>query len=515
MVRSRLRDSGLRDAALPLTKVGGVAGHAADPARRGLHVEGRDDRHADLCCVRIGRARVGEDDLAEQHGIDGEVVLGRISARKAGKIGLVQAAAGVSHGDRGVHAAVNAVMQRGRSGDERVVLDADLDRRRCGRAGVDEVGRERDDLCGKTDRSGERECGVGGDNRVGLRALRDVGPMDFNGPDARCRGVDADLLDVVQMVLNRAGRECVGRCRRECPREGASARRAVHPHVEVVDERGDHVRRARSVVPRGSKNQRRRAGCDGDGVEVHEVLAELALGRRARAKQINRGVRPDRPVPELVVGTDIAKVRCALCQQHLERRVPRPGRAGPQPCPILQEERRDARRGRCGHRGAAVDGVGVVARAAATGHTKVAAALTSRRAKIGLEATIVGGSPAAEAGHRIIVGVHRSDRKMVLRARRRPDRTEAAGVAPTAALVARRPDDSVGHASRHALAAADNGVDNAVGHPVVPVPTARKAVVVDIGADRVVGDIRALAESACIVGLDIARVGVQPARAGG
>ena len=109
--------------------------------------------------------------------------------------------------------------------------------------------------------------------------------------------------------------------------------------------------------------------------------------------------------------------------------------------------------------------------------------LATRSAEVRLEPSIVGRPPTAEVGHRFVVGIYGSDRQVVLSPSRRRDAVIIAETfhiaACPGALISRGPDG----AERFTEAAADNGVDQSVGHAVITLPFAVEAVGFNVAAN--------------------------------
>ncbi len=103
----------------------------------------------------------------------------------------------------------------------------------------------------------------------------------------------------------------------------------------------------------------------------------------------------------LVVGAGVAEVTGGMGQDRLQRRGQRIGRVnGPV---VLQEHRHQARDGGRGHGGAAEAAVVIVREGG--GNPVIAAALAAAGHDLRLDAAVVRGAPATEAGHGAVIRV--------------------------------------------------------------------------------------------------------------
>ena len=188
----------------------------------------------------------------------------------------------------------------------------------------------------------------------GLRPLGHVEAVHLDAPCAGGRILDEYLLNVVDVIGLGSHRRSTGIGHAaQRPRIGLHVGGAVHAQVQVVDQRGTHVRSSGHVIPRQRYLHLSVAGADDDEHHHDAALRELTFHPVAGAHEVDGRLDANGAVAGLIVGTGIEKIHGGMRQEGLQA-----GIAEVRPCwvvgaKVLQHQRAQSANGGRGHRCAA------------------------------------------------------------------------------------------------------------------------------------------------------------------
>ena len=290
------------------------------------------------------------------------------------------------------------------------------------------------------------------------------------------------------------------------PGKPTIASRIGDDEIEIVDEGRQRKRRRGCIIPRQSDSKLGVAGLHDDQMFCHRTIRDFIFDHRIVSERVNRLSSADGSESVHAVRSGVSQVVTGVSEQCLQRTVPNISAIGELLSPVLHDQGRNPRDGRRRHRCSAVARIPAARRGA--GHAVVVVTLAPRRGDVWLDTSIVARAPTGERSDGVIVGICRTHRDVVLRARWWCGRVKELPATICLPFVAVCPDD----ADVATEIAPNHGVDQVAGDAVVSRPVTRKTIRRRIGTDRVVRyDGAVVQDGVRVVRFQIAGIGIEEA----